>query len=107
VQRPDEVGGEHEAALQHRDDEQVLQPGVGNRPCKLVEARGYGLGREDDFKLGTASPRRIAHRCYPHRIGLVSGKDSRTLHPRGNTAITFLSANAQPSAHEPATFVPD
>ena len=44
VQRADQVGREHEAALQHRDDEQVLEPGPGDLARQLlVAARDGGL----------------------------------------------------------------
>ena len=61
VQRADQIGGKHEAALQDGDDEQVLELRAGDLLRQLVEAPGDGLGGEDDLELGVDCRRRVVH----------------------------------------------
>ena len=58
VQRADQIGGKHEAALQDGDDEQVLELRAGDFLGQLVEALGDGLRGEDDLELGSLSSSR-------------------------------------------------
>jgi hypothetical protein len=59
VQRPDQVGREHEAALQHRDHEQVLRSRRRDVARDLLVALGDGRLVEQDADAGRAghSPR--------------------------------------------------
>ncbi len=51
VQRPNQVGRKHEAALQNGNDQKPLELLLGNLCCERVDPRRDLFGREDDFDL--------------------------------------------------------
>ena len=49
MHRAQQIGGEHEAALQDRHHQQAFQPGPGDALGHRVDALGDGLGRKHDL----------------------------------------------------------
>ena len=106
VQRPQQVGGEHEGALQHRDGEEVQRLGGGDLAGEGAGARRDGVGVEEDaddgvgqachLSPGSTSARRrgpetgsakLTARSCPSRGGAVSRLRNSTVSPTASWAF--------------------
>src|SRR5262249_5566234 len=93
VKRPDQIGGEDEAALEHGDHHQVVEPPCSNVPGKLIDAGGDGFGAVE------RPDRPVRKRFRGRHFGLAK-PTLRLLTVSGAPGICSVNAVLAPAASE-------